>query len=158
MPPGSRRFGGRRSMRDTLAGNNAAQRFYAAMAGIDPPAELLNSIKPKRTAAPRDPSKVYEKDVLADVLQALRADPRVALVMRQQSGVFVEGNRHIRVGSRGLLDIGGMLIGGRHFEIECKRPGERPDERQAERIAAIRRNGGIAGYATSAAEALALLP
>lgn len=147
---------GRPSHRDTLLANNAADRYYAAMAGVEPQFQAV--VPDKRTVRPRDPSKVYEKDVLADILQALRSDPRVALVMRQQSGVFVEGNRHIRVGTPGTLDVGGMLIGGRHFEIEAKRPGGKPDERQADRIEAINRNGGIAGYATSAEEALALLP
>lgn len=152
-----RKIRGRPSLRDTLAANNAADRFYAAMAGVEP---RCQSVLPEKRgpAKPRDPTKIYEREVLADVLSALRSDPRVALVMRQQSGVFVEGNRHIRVGTPGTLDVGGMLVGGRHFEIECKRPGQKPDPRQAERIATIRANGGIAGYATSAAEALELLP
>lgn len=101
---------------------------------------------------------ILEKKVLADVLEALRNDPRVALVDRRQSGVFQEAERWIRVGTRGTLDISGMLVGGKYFEIECKRPGKKPDERQENRIQAIRRNGGVSGCATSAAEALALLP
>lgn len=99
-----------------------------------------------------------EKHVLADVLQALRQDPRVALVERTQSGLFQDNDRYIRVGTPGKLDITLMLIGGRYGEIEVKRPGNNPDERQQRRIDAIRRNGGIAGCATSAEEALALLP
>lgn len=99
-----------------------------------------------------------EKHVLADVLQALRQDPRVALVERTQSGLFQDNDRYIRVGTPGKLDITLMLVGGRYGEIECKRPGGKPDERQQRRIDAIRRNGGIAGCATSAEEALGLLP
>jgi hypothetical protein len=162
-----KKFRGRLSVRDQRLGNLAASKFFA-LGAPDEKREAAHahiaqqeaSIPPERLrrAAQRDPSKIYEKEVLTDVLQALRRDPRVALVMRQQSGVFVEGNRHIRVGTPGTLDIGGMLMGGRHFEIEIKRPGGKPDDRQAERIEAIKRTGGIAGYATSAAEALALLP
>ena len=152
-----RRFrGGRPSRREQIAGLNASDRYYATLAGKEPMFQQELPAAPKKRIL--DPSKVYEKDVLADVLQALRRDPRVALVMRQQSGVFMDGDRHIRVGTPGMLDIGLMLIGGRYAEIECKRPGQKPDERQAERIAAIKRNGGIAGYVTSAEEALALLP
>lgn len=99
-----------------------------------------------------------EKHVLAAVLKALRHDPRVASVERTQSGLFQEGNRWIRVGTPGKLDITGLLVGGRYFEIEVKRPGEKPNPKQADRIAAIRANGGISGYAWSAESALALLP
>jgi hypothetical protein len=92
------------------------------------------------------------------VLKALRADPRVAFVNRQQSGLFADGDRHIRVGTSGLLDVNGMLVGGQYFELEAKRPGQKPDERQALRISAIKASGGISGFFTSAEEALALLP
>lgn len=119
---------------------------------LPPKAHRIN-----RTADDK-PAMPLEKHVLAGALKALSRDPRVALVERTQSGLFQEGNRFIRVGSRGKLDITGMLKGGRYFEIEAKRPGEKPDERQALRIAFVRQHGGIAGYFTSAAEALALLP
>lgn len=151
-----KRFRGRRPLRETLAANNAADRFYAGAAGVEPRFQTV--IKPKRTQAPRNPDAIYEKDVLAAVLLALRNDPRVAFCDRRQSGVFQDGNRYIRVGTPGTLDTSGMLIGGRYFEIECKRPGEKPDERQRNRIDAIKANGGISGYATSAEEAIALLP
>lgn len=104
------------------------------------------------------PALPLEKHVLRAAMRALRADPRVAFVNRQQSGLLTEGLRTIRVGARGLLDLNGMLKGGAYFEIEAKRPGEKPDERQAARIAFVREHGGISGYFTSAAEALALLP
>lgn len=151
-----RRFG-RKPLRERLEDNHRLQSFYASAFGKPPPPPLDLKPKQKRRAAGFDGRRL-ERHVLADCLEALRKDPRVAMVERQQSGVFREGDRFIKVGTRGALDIKGMLIGGRTFEIECKRPGERPDPRQAERIEAIRRNGGIAGFATSAEEALALLP
>ena len=151
-----RKFRGRLSRREKILRNNALDRFYAGSAGVEPRFQV--PVPETRARRPRDASKVYEKDVLADVLQALRADPRIALVERTQSGLFQDGNRFIRVGTKGKLDITFMTVSGRYGEIECKRPGATPDERQQARIEAIRRNGGIAGFATSAAEALALLP
>jgi len=152
-----RPFRGRMSLREKMQKNKAALDFMADMAEKD---RLEFDIPPPpKKRGPRKPSDVpLEKEVLADVLQALRMDPRIALVERAQSGVFQDGDRHIRVGTPGKLDITLMLVGGRYGEIEVKRPGKKPDERQANRIEAIKRNGGIAGYATSAEEALALLP
>jgi hypothetical protein len=155
-------------MRAGLAG----QRLYAAGVADDDPRKQANderldrlaaSIAPKRAARIRrpvdgKPALPLEKHVLAEVLQALRRDLRVALIDRRQSGAFMEGDRWITVGTPGTLDISGMLVGGRYFEIECKRPGQKPDERQALRIARIVKGGGISGYATSAEEAIALLP
>lgn len=164
---------GRISLKDTMRAGLAAQRLYHAALPDDDPrraihAERLNrlavELAPKRDRIRRPvdgrPVERLEKHVLADVLQALRQDPRVALVERSQSGLFQDGNRYIRVGTPGKLDITIMLAGGsaRYGEIEVKRPGQRPDERQANRIAYIVKHGGIAGYATSAEEALALLP
>lgn len=146
---------GRLTRRQEVLRRNAVDRFYATT--FDKVPRFQQEVPPER--APRKPSgKPLERDILKAVLHALRNDPRVAQVERQQSGVFVEGNRHIRVGTRGALDIKGMLHGGKMFEIEVKRPGREPDPRQADRIAAIRANGGIAGYCWSVESALALLP
>lgn len=150
----------RRSYREILEANQLSENFYAAMAG-KPQREntLLAALGPKRIRKPSQPSgKRLEKHVLAEVLKALRHDPRVAQVERTQSGLFMEGDRYIRVGTPGKLDITGLLVGGRYFEIEVKRPGGKPDPRQAARIVAIRANGGISGYCWSAESALALLP
>lgn len=149
----------------------AVQRAYNATLPDDDPRRAANeerlrkqeaAIPPKahRIRRPVDgrPVERLEKHVLADVLQALRRDPRVAIVDRRQSGTFVEGDRYINVGTKGTLDISGMLVGGRYYEIECKRPGNKPDPRQALRIAHIIKHGGVSGYATSAEEALGLLP
>ncbi len=74
----------------------------------------------------------------------------------------MEGNRTIRVGFVGKLDISGfMKNGARYFEIEVKKPGKRPTEAQAARIAKVKANGGISGYVTSineVAELIACLP
>lgn len=142
--------------REQKEGVNKALRYYATI--YDKPVQFQHEIKPKREYRRGASGRPLERDVLAAILQALRLDKRVALVERQQSGVFKEGNRYIRVGTPGALDIKGMLHGGRMFEIEVKRPGEKPDERQLARIAALQANGAVAGWATSVEEALAILP
>lgn len=153
------RRNGRLSRIDQLRQNDNWQKFYAAAADVAP--VLLNNVPPKRDRIRRPvdgkPSVPLEKTVLADALQALRNDPRVCVVDRRQSGVFQEGERWIRVGTRGVLDISGMLRGGKYFELEAKRPGEKPDERQQARIELVKKGGGISGYFWSVETALALL-
>lgn len=147
-----RTFRGRKSKLEEARAHNAAIDFYNMP-------ERFKRPLPKVRAAAKPSGKPLEKNVLGSVLMALRHDPRVALVERTQSGLFQDGNRHIRVGSKGKLDITGMLKSGKYFEIECKRDeATKPDERQTERIAAIRANGGISGWCWSAESALALLP
>lgn len=156
---------GRLSLRERMERNLRSmeiQSFTGTNPTIEAMREHLASLPPKRDRVRRPvdgkPVTPLEKHVLADVLDALRKDPRVALVERTQSGLFQDERRYIRVGTPGKLDITGMLVGGAYFEIEVKRPGGKPDERQQRRIDAIRHNGGIAGCATSAEEAIALLP
>lgn len=123
----------------------------------DFPEDKLPPLPKKR--GPRSASgKPLERNVLRAIIQALRLDPRVASVERNQSGVFREGDRFIRVGTRGKLDLTCYLKDGRYIEIEVKRPGGKPKPHQAARIEQIRQAGGLAGYATSPEEALALLP
>lgn len=149
---------GRQSVREMREASYKAHQFYASMSGKPIP-DFVQPPEPAPQRAPRKASKkTPERVVLKQIIAALRADSRVASVLRNQSGVFREGNRFIRVGTRGLLDLTVYLHGGKFAEIEVKRPGGKPEPHQAERIAAIVANGGIAGYATSAEEALALLP
>ncbi len=141
---------GRPTKRETAIRRNASFKFYGM------PERFQQPVPAER--APRQPSgKPLERDVLAAILAALHADPRVHIAERTQSGVFQDGDRYIRVGVKGKLDITGMLKGGRYFEIEVKRPGAKPDERQWQRIYHIREGGGIAGYVGSVEEALAIL-
>lgn len=158
---------GRPSRREQISQFNASHRFYAG-ASERPDAvercerELVIPEPPLRHRVRRPvdgkPAVPLEKEVLAAALKALRADPRVAFADRQQSGLFQDGDRFIRVGAPGKLDVIGMLKGGRYFEFEAKRPGEKPDERQSLRIAFVKSMGGISGFFTSAEESLALLP
>lgn len=154
---------GRLTKRERLEANQRSTDWYAAMAGKPTTANtLLAQLPPKRDRVVRPvdgrPAVPYERDILAAAIKALRDDPRVWEVRRQNSGVFQDGNRFIRVGTPGVLDIIGMTVSGRYFELEAKRPGKKPDPRQERHIQHIRSGGGIAGYFTSVEEALALLP
>jgi hypothetical protein len=157
---------GRLSPREQAEATNRSHEFVAGSMEPEKAAEyrklFVKTIPPKRDRVRRPvdgkPAMPLEKEVLADVLQALRNDPRIWIVDRNQSGVFQDGDRYIRVGAKGHLDIKGMLKGGRYMEIECKRPGQRPDDRQAERIERVKKGGGISGYCWSVESALALLP
>lgn len=120
--------------------------------------QFKREIKPvrKRSAS----GKPLERDVLKAVIQALRMDKRVASVERNQSGVFQDGNRFVRVGTKGKLDLTIYLRDGRYIEAEVKRA---PDvkllsEAQQLRISQIRGAGGLAGWCWSVESALALLP
>lgn len=98
-----------------------------------------------------------EAQVLKSVLAYLRRDPNVASVERSQSGVFQEGNRVIRVGFVGKLDVSGFLNGGKYFEIEVKKPGKKPTEAQAARIEKVIAGGGISGCVSSIDEVSELI-
>jgi len=155
---------GRQSYREKLEASQAANNFYADMAGKPRlTSTLLAQLPPKRHRVKRPvdgkPAAPYERDVLVQIIKALRHDPRVARVERNQSGVFQDGNRYIRVGVKGKLDLTVYLKTGRFAEIEVKRDAKhKPEPHQLERIATIKRAGGIAGWAWSAESALAILP
>ncbi len=151
------------SFREHIAGVNSAMRGQEAMfgdlreaKGMAKPAML--ELGPKRVYTPRVNNGPTEAQVLKSVLAYLRRHPDVASVERSQSGLFVEGNRTIRVGFVGKLDVSGfMKRGARYFEIEVKKPGKKPTEAQAARIAKVKANGGISGFVTSIEETAALL-
>lgn len=151
---------GRISLRDQKIAINKAFDHLSILSGKPTPDGLKHEITPKRERKlrPVDNAIPLEKEVLADALEALRNDPRIWICDRRQSGVFQDGDRYIRVGQKGHLDISGMLHGGRYFELEAKRPGEKPNEYQLKRIAHVRAGGGVSGYFWSVETALALLP
>jgi len=156
---------GRLSRRERIEAVNRGLRAWGVMYGKPEVAEALQQQLPKqRTPRMRgvDIDRVHrkplERDVLKAIVQRLRLDPRVARVERNQSGVFQDGNRYIRVGVRGKLDLTVYLKSGAYLELEVKRPGGKPEPHQQKRIDDIRASGGLAGYATSPEEAIKLLP
>ncbi len=87
-----------------------------------------------------------ESALVAEIVRALRARPDVVVRKRHGSAWGVAGDP----------DLYGS-IDGRHFEIEVKRPGERPTRLQAARLAQWRASSALAGVAHSVEEALAVL-
>jgi hypothetical protein len=149
-----RRTRGRLSPREHKLAVNAAMRFY----GMN---DLQTEVKPlRRRSTPGADGRPLERHVLKAVLGALRADPRVARVERNQSGVFQDGERFVRVGSKGKLDLTIYLKDGRYIEAEVKREPNVTllSEAQKKRIQDIRRAGGMAGWCWSVESAIALLP
>jgi hypothetical protein len=123
--------------------------------------QFRKELKPlRKRSSPGAEGRPLERHVLKAVLGALRADPRVARVERNQSGVFQDGERFVRVGSKGKLDLTIYLKDGRYIEAEVKREFNVKllSEAQKERIQSIRRAGGMAGWCWSVDSAIALLP
>lgn len=156
----------RPSLRDTLATNNATDRFYASMAGVAPKGQA--AIAPKRERAAPDPADT-EAPVLAAVGEFLAAHPQVLLAVRQNSGaaVYDSGGRSIPIWFYKLVrkpeditftDYWGFLRDGRPFAIECKRPSWKKvstprEEKQRAFIQLIEAIGGVAGFVRSVDEA-----
>jgi hypothetical protein len=165
-PPRDRSYGrtgaqamkrGRKTMREILARNNAADRFLAAMAGKPPQAQAAIPPPPKPRARSAS-GKPLERHVLRAVLDALRHHPRVAFAWRMQSGLFQEGDRYIRVGTPGLPDVVAMLKNsGQLVAVEVKREGGYISGAQEIMLQNIRFHGGRAGVARSVEDAIAII-
>ncbi|MGH9697936.1 MAG: hypothetical protein ACRD52_00585 [Candidatus Acidiferrales bacterium] len=158
-------------MREKLERNNAADRYYAAMAGVAPRAQSI--IPPKRIRKPSDPSVVLEKHVLNAVSELLAAHPLVLFAIRQNSGAmsYERDGREIPVFFYKILrspealtvvDFTGLLRDGRAFALEAKReswrgPSTEREHKQAAYLRMIECIGGVAGFVRSADEARSLL-
>lgn len=87
-----------------------------------------------------------ESSLIAEILRALRALPGVVVRKRHGSAWGIAGDP----------DLYGS-INGRHFEIEVKRPGERPTALQQARLKQWAASGARAGVATSVEDALRIV-
>jgi len=88
-------------------------------------------------------NRCRESALVAEILRALRALPGVIVRKRHGSAWGVAGDP----------DLYGS-IQGRHFEIEVKRPGDRPTALQEARMKQWAATGALAGVARSVEEAL----
>lgn len=146
---------GRRSPREHKIAVNAAFDLYGP--ALD---QFKTEIAPKRIQrAQGSDGRPLERNVLKAVIKALRGDPRVSRVERNQSGMFQDGDRIISVGARGKLDLTIYLRSGRYMELEVKRDGKtQPSGEQRARITKIKAAGGLADWCWSVESALAVLP
>jgi hypothetical protein len=167
---------GRLSTRDRIAQRNSWHRAAAALCA-DPErraayeSSFLQDLPPKRERVvrpvDRKPQAPLEKEIQAAILQALRLRRDVVFVGRFNSGQARETNangehRYIWFNTvPGFPDIHGLLVGGKAFYIEVKRPHpnyEKPSVTQQTFLDQARVGGAYTGVATSVEEALALLP
>lgn len=113
---------------------------------------------------------MLEKDVLRAVGQLLAYHPRVAFMLRMNSGMasYNAANGkyapvwfHLWVKPRDpmrMSDFMGATVDAKIIALECKRPGwKKPtDQREREQLAflqCVKRAGGIAAFVTSVEEA-----
>jgi hypothetical protein len=95
--------------------------------------------------------EIPERDVLATVLAALQAHPRVAMVHRMNSGAYKTATgQFVRFGFPGCSDLIGMLRDGRFLAVECKRKGKSATEAQLSFLRVVDDFGGMAFVAWSA--------
>jgi hypothetical protein len=95
----------------------------------------------KRTAQPP-----REAPVVRGIVERLKKEPQCMVRKRHGTAFCYAGD----------ADLYGCFR-GRHFEIEVKRPGKEPTDLQRARLEDWRAAGALAGWATSVAEALAVL-
>lgn len=72
--------------------------------------------------------------------------------LRRNVGSFAMGSRYFRAGERGQSDTYGIIprLGGRHFEVEIKRPGNRPSLHQVAWLLRCHHDGAVSFWVDSA--------
>jgi len=156
----------RPSFRETIEKHNASDRYYAAAFGKEPAFQCVLPPKRDRIRRPVDGKPViYEKDIQKAILQALALRKDVVFVGRFNRGqaVATDGYGNTRYTNfntvRGFPDIHGLLLGGRAFYLEVKRPGSgRVSDDQRAFLDKALGGGAFAGVATSVEEAMQILP
>lgn len=165
---------GRLSVRDARLASKRALDFYCDMAGkprvTGPDGPLPIIVAPKRERVRRvtdgQPVVPLEKDIQTAILEAIELRKDVVFVGRFNRGQAVNTDggvtRYTPFNTvKGFPDIHGLLLGGRAFYIEVKRPPpcfRKPDKDQQDFLDAARVAGAYAGVACSVEEAMALLP
>ena len=143
----------RKPLRQTMLENHAALCQMADLAGKPRPA-LPVSLPPepkRRKVLPRTAASIpLEKEVQQSIIEFLLHHPRVALVVRHNSGAMetqtLNGHKYPiffhKVYKKGIriVDLDVTLKNGQRMVIECKRPGwhlKPHDQREQEQAAYI---------------------
>jgi len=158
----------RKPMREVYAANNAADKFYAAMAGVTPQNQV--AIKPKRVMTQRMADEDREEAVMAEVANAIRLSSGVLISWRQNSGSLQDNRgtpiwfyRKVKgMEDMTISDYVCLMRDGRLAALECKWRGWHytgtPREKQQDAfIQAVRSCGGRGGFVTCAEQALTIL-
>lgn len=166
---------GRLSKRDRALKNNAAHTFYASCSDRPDAQEnlkkLLTEVPPLRHRVKRpvdqQPVVPLEKEIQKAIIQAIELRQDLVFVGRFNRGQAVASNaygetRYTQFNTvKGFPDIHGLLLGGKAFYLEVKRPPpcyRPPDPAQQKFLDAARMGGAYAGVVTSVEEAMAILP
>jgi hypothetical protein len=145
----------RKSFKDTLRENDAAQRGWAAMYGKPVNPEWLNNVQDAKPRAARKASgEPSEAQILKAIMALLHRHPKVGRAWRQNSGTaqYESGGktRYVRANTaKGMSDIMGILKDGRTLAIEVKSAKGVVMAHQHEFLNSIAKAGGIAFVARS---------
>lgn len=108
-----------------------------------------------------------ESERQAGVIRYLKTERKVCFFIRINGGgrlvgrIFIWfyrlflGGREYK--GKGVVDIVGMIRGGRFFCLEVKRPGEEPSAEQDAFLSIVKEFGGIAGVVNNWQQAKAIL-
>ena len=159
-----RRMGFKPTLREQLESANKADRYYAAMAGVEPQNQSV--IAPKRErAAPIS----REGPVVAAISELLAVHPKVAFAVRQNSGMAsyeAKSGAYAPVYFYRILtepktftitDFWGFLRDGRMYAFEAKAPGFKAPHgerefKQAAFLSLVANCGGISGFVTDVSQ------
>lgn len=157
----------RKSLRDTYAENNRADRAIAAMHGVAPMAQ--KEITPKREYTRSDAP--LESDIQAAIVNRLRVHPKVSWIMRVNSGTLMTDSgksmrlyflylRGMPAISKGVSDIVGQFTvdhptrPSSFFAFEVKRDHKQDaTPEQSNFLKAVNEAGGIGRIVCSVEEA-----
>lgn len=93
--------------------------------------------------------KILESDIQRTIL-AYCAVSRIFVKRRNVAGAQqLNGGRWVRLGTKGMSDLWGILKDGRHFECEVKAPGKKPTDDQLRWLDEVRAAGALAFWADS---------
>ena len=160
---------GRLTRREQIEQVNRGFKAWGAAFGKPEVAEKLCTKVPElRTRKPSTPSgRPLEKEIQKTIIEAIELRRDVVFVGRFNRGQAVERSaygeeRYIWFNTvKGFPDIHGLLIGGKAFYLEVKRPPpdyEAPTKDQREFLESAYKAGAYAGVVTSVEEAMAILP
>lgn len=167
-----RKSRGRVSRRERIEAVNKGLRHWGAMFGKPEVAEsLVTQLPPKREYVRRpaggNPAAPLEKEIQKAIIEAIELRRDVVFVGRFNRGQAVATDEHGHTrytpfnSVKGFPDLHGLLVGGKAFYLEVKRPHPfyvKPREDQQGFLDAARNAGAYAGVVTSVEEAMAVLP
>lgn len=162
---------GRRSRRQQIEETNRSLRAWGAAFGRPEVAERLSTpLPPQRVRRPVERATdraPLEKEIQTAIIEAIRLRRDIVFVGRFNRGqaVATDGFGHTRYTPfntvPGFPDIHGLLVGGKAFYLEVKRPPPnyvKPTQEQQSFLDDARNAGAYAGVVTTVEEAMAVLP